>query len=72
MRKMLAYLGREFYAQNQDTTGRQEQLEKYIANYEDNLRRAENIEIYSSNLMAVKTTDEGLARKIDFVVFHTQ
>jgi len=72
MRKMLAYLGREFYAQNQDTTGRQEKLEKYIANYEHNLRRAENIEIYSSNLMAVKTTDEGLARKIDFVVFHTQ
>jgi len=70
--KMLAYLGREFYNQHPDTADSQERLEKYISDYKVGLRAAEKIHIYNDNLLAVKTTDEGLARKIDFVAFHTQ
>ncbi|MFA7711356.1 MAG: hypothetical protein WCY30_09660, partial [Candidatus Neomarinimicrobiota bacterium] len=72
MRKMLTHLGREFYEQYPDTADSQERLEKFIADYKTNLREAEKIDVDNDNLMAVKTTDEGLARKIDFVAFHTQ
>jgi len=72
MRKMLAHLGREFYDQYPDTTNSQERLEKFITDYKASLCSAEKIHIYRDNLMAVKTTDESLARKIDFVAFHTQ
>ena len=38
----------------------------------DKLRMKTEIEIYLDNLMAVKTTDEGLSRKIDFIAIRTQ
>lgn len=71
-RKMISQLGRQFYAQNPDTADASPKIGKYIADYTKQLRKTENIKIFTENLMAVKTTDIGLARKIDFVAFHTQ
>lgn len=72
MRKMLAQIGREYYAHNPDPKNAQASLDSFIADYTVNLRNTGNVKIYNENLMAVKTTDANLARKIDFVAFHTQ
>lgn len=69
MRKMLARIAREYYNGNPDTTNAQEKPEKYFTDYTAALRQAENVKIYHDNLMAVETTDAGLARKIDFIAF---
>ncbi|MDD5765855.1 MAG: hypothetical protein PHW79_06385 [Candidatus Marinimicrobia bacterium] len=71
-RKMISQLGRQFYSQNPDTADTSPAIGKYIADYTTQLKKKENIKIFTENLMAVKTTDIGLARKIDFVAFHTQ
>jgi len=72
MRKMLAQIGRDYDSQYPDSTVARTKLEQYIANYIAKIRSTEYVKIYSDNLLAIKTTDTGLARKIDFVAFHTQ
>lgn len=72
MRKMLAQIGREYATQYSDTAATQANADRYMAEYVNNLRKTEKVKIYNDNLMAVRTTDAGLARKVDFVAFHTQ
>ncbi len=68
---------RQLYAEliNEDSTTLEmtaSEFETYLNDYVNQLRLGADIIINTENLMAVKTSDEGLSRKIDFVAVHTQ
>jgi hypothetical protein len=70
-RKMMNRLYREISDASADSlTG--ETFDDYIDQYVRGLREEANIHIFEDNLMAVNTSDEGLARKVDFIAFRTQ
>jgi hypothetical protein len=72
MRKMLAHLGREFYAQNPDTNDSQERLEKYLADYKTNLRKDQKSTFTVITYWRLERPMKVWRAKIDFVAFHTQ
>lgn len=45
---------------------------EFLAEYVTDLKKQTNIQIFNEQLMAVNTTDEGLARKIDFIAVQAQ
>jgi len=63
---------RKLYTDNKDDYKDADVFSDYLKNYLSDLKNEADIHVFDEELMAVNTTDEGLSRKIDFVVVHTQ
>lgn len=63
---------RLLYTEKSDEYKTDDAFNDYLKQYLNKLKEKADIQVYNEELMAVKTTDEGLSRKIDFVVVHSQ
>ncbi len=63
---------RKLYAENRSDYKADSIFPDFLKNYLTDLREEADIHVFNEKLMTVNTSDEGLSRKIDFIVVHTQ